>query len=36
MEHIAVFVCYFVFDWWEVSTATQIRLDAGLLSVPPL
>jgi hypothetical protein len=31
-----LFVCYFVFDWWEVSTATQIRLDAGLLSVPPL
>ena len=31
-----MFVCYFVFDWWEVSTATQIRLDAGLLSVPPL
>jgi hypothetical protein len=31
-----LFVCYFVFDWWGVSTATQIRLDAGLLSVSPL
>jgi hypothetical protein len=29
-------LCYLVFDWWEVSTATQIRLDAGLLSVLPL
>jgi hypothetical protein len=24
------FVCYFVFDWWGVSTAIKIRLDAGL------
>ena len=31
-----LFVCYFVFDWWEVSTAIQIRLYAGLLSVLPL
>ena len=30
------FVCYFVFDWWGVSTAIQIRLYAGLLSVLPL
>ena len=33
---VAMFVCYFVFDWWGVSTATQIRLYAGLLSVLPL
>jgi hypothetical protein len=33
---VAVFVCYFVFDWWGVSTAPQIRLYAGLLSVLPL
>ena len=31
-----LFVCYFVFDWWGVSTAIQIRLYAGLLSVLPL
>ena len=30
---VCLFVCYFVFDWWGVSTATQIRLYAGLLSV---
>ena len=38
MEHMAIclFVCYFVFDWWGVSTATQIRLYAGLLSALPL
>jgi hypothetical protein len=29
-------VCYLVFDWWGVSTATQIRLYTGLLSVLPL
>ena len=23
---VCLFVCYFVFDWWGVSTATQIRL----------
>ena len=28
--------CFFVFDWWGVSTAIQIRLYAGLLSVLPL
>ena len=33
---MAIFVCYFVFDWWGVSTAAQIRLYAGLLSVLPL
>ena len=33
---MAMFVCYFVFDWWGVSTATQIRLYAGLLSALPL
>jgi hypothetical protein len=31
-----LFVCYFVFDWWGVSMAIQIRLCAGLLSVLPL
>ena len=36
MERIAIFVCYFVFDWWGISTATQIRLYTGLLSVLPL
>ena len=33
---VAVFVCYFVFDWWGVSTAIKIRLYAGLLSLLPL
>ena len=27
--------CFFVFDWWGVSTAIQIRLYAGLLSLLP-
>jgi hypothetical protein len=31
-----LFVCYFVFDWWGVSSAIKIRLDAGLLSLLPL
>ena len=31
-----LFVCYFVFDWWGVSTAIKIRLCAGLLSLLPL
>jgi len=26
---IAIFVCYFVFDWWGVSTAIQIRLNCS-------
>jgi len=33
---VAVFVCYLVSDGWDVSTAIQIRLCTGLLSVLPL
>ncbi len=29
---VCLFVCYFVFDWWGVSTAIQIRLYAFSIS----